>query len=141
MTSTVDYTILRPNDGAWRLSCFRCGTQTEDVDDVYLRHCPKCQFLGPEIRQRWNGGEGRRTLLALCATYGRYKRVRCPDRKTWHAVPLERIATEGISGYDVHRFPRWTDEYTKTVPTDLPFANVEIMSMDSVVKIIITPKS
>lgn len=138
--SWLGYDIIHHDDGTSRISCSTCGKQSSDADDIYFRYCGRCGFLGDPIRQKWNG-EGRATLLALCEMFGRYKRVVGPDRRTVHAVPTELISTEGLKPHEIHKFPRWTEEYDKTAPTDLPFERVEVVSTDGVMKLIITPRS
>ncbi len=41
---------------------------------------------------------------------GKFKRVVATETGTTHAVPVETLATEGIKGDELDRFPEWNDD-------------------------------
>lgn len=98
------------------IRCLTCGRTSFDEDDVYYRYCRSCGFLGDEIRWRW--AQARDQLEKIVAVAGRYKKTKRIGGETWHAVPTERIATEGLKGHEIEFFPLWSNEHEK--PSEKP---------------------
>lgn len=113
MSQNRPYSIRTHPDRTRSIRCLTCHRTSFDEDDVYYRYCAQCGFLGDEVRWKWI--DARAYLRQIVNAVGRYKKVKKLGGETWHAVPTERIATEGLKGGEVEYFPLWTEEHEKTL--------------------------
>jgi len=107
------YLITTNPDFPKYIRCLTCNKTSYNPDDIYYRFCTRCGFLGDEVRWKWGEASAREYLKQIVAECGLYKKVRNIGDSTWHAVPTERIATEGVKGYEICHFPIWTDAHEK----------------------------
>lgn len=101
--ANIEYTLTDHG-----ITCHQCHASSNHPRSMYLRYCEKCRtLLGAEIRQKWNGRI--EELEAMCHLFGLYKRCVLLGSDQAHKVPVERIITEGIAGWQIAEFPLWPD--------------------------------